>query len=439
MEAWAAPIGSANGSQAFADYRHRVWLRYMFILGCIALTIVVVGYAATVGAYGIGILDTYETIWNHIIGDIQDITLDHIVWNIRLPRIVVGIFTGAALAVAGAVMQSILLNPLADPYTTGVSSGASFGATLAITLGATVAAGRYAIVMNAFLFSLIPTLVIIAVSQMRRASPTVMIMSGIAVMYIFNAFTTLMMLWADPNSLEEVYQWQVGSLSRASWTEIPLVAVIVVIGIIAAQLISGKLNLLATGDENARAMGVDAGRLRIVSMMLVALISAVVVSFTGLIGFVGLVAPHIVRIFIGPDNRYLIPASAAFGALLLVAADVIGRVVITPSVLQVGVVTAFMGGPLFLWLIVRKDSQVWRYHGDKARGRDIRIRERHRPARHRPGPGRARPRVHNRAQRRGEVHAGQVHQQAPGAQGGQGAHRREGRLRDVPQGAGQDS
>jgi len=292
-------------------------------------------------------------------GNVQDTLKDHIIVNLRMPRIIIGVIAGAGLAVAGVVMQSILKNPLADPYTTGVSSGALFGATLAMTMGATMVDGEYAIVINAFIFSMVPTVVIVMVSKMRMSSPTVMIMAGIAVMYIFNALTTVIKLHSDPNALASVYQWQVGSLTMADWSVIPLMAITVAIGLVLMQLMSRKLNVLFTGDENAKAMGINVESLRIFCLITVAIVSAVVVSFTGLIGFVGLVAPHVVRIFIGPDNRYLIPASAIFGALLLVAADLIGRVIIAPATLQVGVITAFLGGPLFLWLIMRRRSNLW--------------------------------------------------------------------------------
>ncbi|MCQ2070771.1 MAG: iron ABC transporter permease [archaeon] len=357
VEAWS--VKQEHVSRTVIDYRKYTLRKWTFIVVCLIVTFMIVGGSVVVGAYNIGFFESYAIIWEHITGNIVNATKDYIVVELRLPRIIMGIIAGAGLAVAGAVMQSILLNPLADPYTTGVSSGASFGATLAITLGMTVANGHYAIVANAFIFSLIPTAMIVLVSRLKHTSPTVMIMAGIAVMYIFNAFTTVLMLWTDPNSLDEVYQWQVGSLSNATWEVLPLMGIVVLFGIISVQILSGKLNVLATGDDSARALGINAARMRTIALVIVAIMSAVVVSFTGLIGFVGLVAPHIVRIFIGPDNRFLIPASAAFGAALLIAADVIGRIVISPSILPVGVITAFMGGPLFLWLVVKKDTQIW--------------------------------------------------------------------------------
>lgn len=351
--------GTEQQEESFQDYRRYVARKWVFMAICVVVTVLVMGLAVTYGTYNIGFLESYQIIWDHINGNIVNTTKDHIIVNLRMPRIVVGIVAGAGLAVAGAVMQSTLMNPLADSYTTGVSSGASFGATLAMTMGMTAASGSHAIVVNAFLFALIPTAMIIATSKMKNASPTTMIMAGIAIMYIFNAFTTVLMLWADESTLAEVYQWQVGTLAGTSWDEVPIMIVVVLVGIIAVQLLSRKLNVLATGDETARALGVDASMMRIILLTLVALMAAAVVSFTGLIGFVGLVTPHIVRIFIGADNRYLIPASALAGSALLVTADLLGRAILSPVVLQVGVVMAFIGGPMFLWLLMRKDSKVW--------------------------------------------------------------------------------
>lgn len=360
IERWNSSDTDKEGSEkAVADYHKYTYKKWIFILVCLVSAFVTSGYAMTVGDFDIGFFESFEILWQHITSNVVNKTYDYVIVKYRLPRIVVGLIAGAGLAVAGATMQSLLKNPLADPYTTGVSSGAGFGASLAIVMGAGVVSGQYAIIANAFIFSLIPTFVIISVAKIKNASPTVMIMAGIAVMYIFNAMTTIVKIWADPNSLAALFRWQVGTLSGASWSEVPIMLAVTVAGFIVLQLLSRRLNVLSTGDDSAKSLGVDAEKLRIVCLVVIALVTAAIVSFTGLIGFVGLVAPHIVRIFIGPDNRYLLPASAMFGAALLVIADLVGRTIIAPTVLQVGVITAFIGGPLFLWLIIKKDSKVW--------------------------------------------------------------------------------
>ena len=356
---WDSPIETEELKESFESYHSYVLRKWIFMIACIVICIVTMGYTLTVGSYNIGFFETYSILWEHITGNVTDAMKDMIIVDYRMPRIIGGIIAGASLAVAGAAMQSTLMNPLADPYTTGVSSGASFGATMAMVLGVSIGSGSLTIVLNAFIFSLVPTAIIVMFARMKASSPTVMIMAGIAVMYIFNAMTTVMMLMADPNDLQAVYEWQVGSLGRMTWDGVPAMVGVTVIGVIIVQFLSKKLNVLAAGDDMANSLGVSANNLRTIIMIVVALMAAAIVSFTGLIGFVGLVVPHVVRLFIGADNRYLIPASATFGAALLILADLVGRVVIAPATLQVGVITAFLGGPMFLWLILRKKSKLW--------------------------------------------------------------------------------
>ena len=351
--------GISKKEYTLGKYRDYVGLKVVFIAVCLILATLIAGYAITVGSYQIGFFESYEIIWNHITCNIVDDTKDLIVWETRLPRVITGIIVGVGLAVAGAVMQSMMKNPLADPYTTGISSGASFGATLAILFSISFIPGTYSTVINAFVFSLIPAGIIFLISGMRRATPTMMILSGIAVMYIFNAFTTVFMLMADPEGLAAVYTWQVGTLGKSQWDYIPVMGVITLVGVVVLQLLSNKINLLSTGDESAKSLGVDADKLRIFCLVIVSLVAASIVSFTGIIGFVGLVCPHVVRVFIGSDNKYLIPASAAFGVVLVLLSDIIGRTLLYPTVLQVGVVTAFLGGPLFLYLLIRSKKEVW--------------------------------------------------------------------------------
>lgn len=360
LEIWGSPLEEDDKSKVVSDYSKYVFRKWMFIVVCIILIFLVVGYALTVGDYPIPFWDCYGTIWNHITGNVTDTLLDSIIFELRIPRILAAILAGVGLAIAGVVMQSTLMNPLADSYTTGVSSGASLGATLGIVFGFQIInIGSYGTVLNAFILSLVPMILIVGISKIKNASPTTMIMGGIAIMYLFNAFTTVFNLMADPDDLQYIYKWSVGSLGFVSGDDIPVIALFVVPISIVLMFMTGKLNALASGDESAKALGIDAEKLRRVCLILVALMTAAIVSFTGLIGFVGLVAPHIVRIFVGADNRYLLPASAVFGALLLLVSDLIGRTIIAPAILQVGVVMAFLGGPLFLWLILRRKSNVW--------------------------------------------------------------------------------
>ncbi|MDO5852823.1 MAG: iron ABC transporter permease [Thermoplasmata archaeon] len=344
------------------DYRKYVARKILFIVLCVVAMVAILGYAATIGSSGISAFDVYRDIWYHFVDPSKvDTTTDWIVFTNRLPRILTGLVAGMSLGVTGAAMQSMLKNPLADPYTTGISSGASFGATLAIVCGFSITSmtGSGGLVITAFVFALIPAAVIILVSSLKSTSAATMILAGIAVMYLFNACTTIIQLSASDASLAAVYRWTIGDLSDSTWTSFYIITGFTVVGSAILMLMSKKLNILITGDKNATALGLNAHKLRIFLLIVVSLMAASVVCYTGIIGFIGIVAPHIVRLFIGSDNRYLIPASAAFGAVLLMIADLISRVIIAPTFLPVGVITAFIGCPMFLYLLIRQRRSMW--------------------------------------------------------------------------------
>ncbi len=345
-----------------ASFDAYLWRKVLFIILCILGAFIAGVYLLTIGDYPIGFVESFTIVIDHITGNIQDPTKDFIIIERRLPMIVMAVVVGVCLAVAGATMQSVMKNPLADPYTTGISSGASFGASLAIISGITVVTGQWGLVVNAFVFSLIPMGVIILVSMMRHTSPTTMILAGIAVMYFFDAITTVIRLHANPDALKEVYNWGVGSLGYANWQNIPVVVFTTTVAVIAMMLLSRTLNVLASGDDSAKSLGVDSDKIRIASLLIVSFATAAIVSFTGTIGFVGLVCPHIARMFIGADNRFLIPASAAFGAMLVIVADIIARSL--ADTLQVGVVLSFIGGPLFLYILMKQRREMWRCNSE---------------------------------------------------------------------------
>ncbi|MDY5679408.1 MAG: iron ABC transporter permease [Candidatus Methanomethylophilaceae archaeon] len=341
------------------SYRRTRARRISFILVCIVACLILSIYSVTIGPYPMTMGDVIDVLWNFITMQPQgDTTIAHIVLNLRLPRIIGGIICGFALAVCGAAMQSMMKNPLADPYTMGISSGAGFGAALAMILGIELIAGG-GIVVNAFVFAVIPAVIILFLSRFRKATPTMMVLCGISLMYLFNALTQLFMLIADPDDMSAVYEWMVGSLDGVSYDELLLVLLVTVIGSLYVQYMANQLNVMGIGDESAQTLGVDVERRRLVILMVITLVAASVVSFTGVIGFVGLVAPHIARTLIGSDNRYLVPASGVVGSLLLVASDILARTIASPVMLPVGVITACVGGPLFMLLILRSTKETW--------------------------------------------------------------------------------
>lgn len=311
------------------------------------------------GSYDISPAEAFGAIWDRIIGNPPaDMTIDHIVINLRLPRILAAIVCGFALAVCGVAMQSMLKNPLADPYTMGISSGASFGAAIALILGIELISGG-GVIVNAFVFALIPSFVILFLSKFRKATPTMMVLCGIAVMYLFNAMTQLFMLIADPDDMSAVYQWTVGSIDGVSFANLALMLPVVLAGSLYIMYAANQLNVMGIGDESAKTLGINVDRKRLVFLIVIALVAAAVVSFTGVIGFIGLVAPHMLRTIVGSDNRYLIPASGVFGALILVVSDIVSRFIADPIILPVGVITSCIGGPLFLYLVMRNSREVW--------------------------------------------------------------------------------
>ena len=261
---------------------------------------------------------------------------------------------GVALGAAGAVMQVVLKNPLADPYMLGISSAAGFGASLAIITGTGILSGQLMIMGNAFFFSLLSSGLILLMSGRKNASPETMVLTGLAMLFFFQAMTTIIQYFGESEAVKAAVFWTVGDLGKADWAKTGVSAPVVLIGTALLFWKAWDLNIMNAGDAGAKSLGVNVKGTRIFTVVVSSLMIACMVSFTGTIGFIGLVAPHIVRMIIGSDNRFLIPSSGLVGAVLLVLADTVARTIISPVILPVGAVTAFMGVPLFLYLIMKK-------------------------------------------------------------------------------------
>lgn len=277
-----------------------------------------------------------------------------IVWDVRLHKVLMGIVAGMGLGAAGAVMQGILKNPLASPFTLGISSAASFGAALAIVLGAGIVAGSWLIIGNAFIFALISALAVYILAKYKGISSETMILAGIAIMYLFSALTSLLQYSGRSEQVHEVVFWMMGSLGRSSWEALVMVTIILVFCLPYLVIKSWDLNALGAGDETAQSLGVDVEQTRVVYMMLASLITASIVCFTGTIGFIDLVSPHITRMAIGGDHRFLLIGSALVGAFLLLGADTLARTILAPVILPVGIMTSFLGIPFFMYLFLRR-------------------------------------------------------------------------------------
>lgn len=350
--------GRTKSDEIKAEYKKFLGRKLLLILFSLVAITLIGAVAATLGAYPITIIEVYSILFRGLF-HYPETTAEIVVWNLRLPRIIMAILAGIGLAIAGTMMQGILRNPLASPFTLGISSAAGFGAALAILTGVGIFVGEYLVIANAFFFSLIPTFVILGFARYKRATPETMILAGIAMSFIFSAAISLLMFFAEPEAVKEAYFWMVGSLGRALWEDIAPVFTILLVCVSLLMWKSWDLNVIGAGDETAQSLGVNVEQSRKSIMITASLLTAGIISFTGTIGFIGLVSPHICRMLIGGDNRFLIPASGVVGAALLLAADTLARTVMAPIILPVGILTSTMGGPLFLYLLLRRTKEFW--------------------------------------------------------------------------------
>jgi len=291
-----------------------------------------------------------------------------IIWNVRMPRIAAGIAAGIALAMAGCVMQNVLRNPLAAPATLGVSQGASFGAALAIvhfgagiqinagTAAAITITNPYTVTIFAFLGGIATTAVILCLSRIAKVTPSVMILAGVALSSLFTGAVALIQYFADDVMIASIVFWTFGSLGRAGWNEIALIFCLGIAAFLFFFFNRWNYNAMESGVHTAKSLGINVDTLIFVSMTAAALIAAVSVAFVGIINFVGLIAPHMARKFVGNDHRFLIPCSALMGAALMLAADLVSRMLLAPAILPIGALTSFLGAPLFLYMIVKKGN-----------------------------------------------------------------------------------
>lgn len=355
MERWAE-LRSLNGRNLTGERQLQVFDRKRKYLGwgLVLLLIASAVLALSQGAFPVSLHDFMGSI---------------VIWNIRLPRILSAFLVGGILGVSGAVMQTVLRNPLASPFTLGISSGAAFGAAIAIVflgsgqLQRTGTAGvlihnPYVVPLFAFIFSLMIVFMILTLIKLRRITPTAMILAGVAISSFFQASTMLIQLFSEDVKVAAVVFWTFGDVGRTNWTEIAILGVGFFIIFSLFLSMRWQFNAMLSGDETAKSLGVDPERLRVRSMVLASFITSLSVSFAGIIAFVGLIAPHLVRLLIGGDHRHLIPYSVLAGSILLILSDTFGRTVISPAIIPVGIITSFVGVPLLLYLLVKEQRYV---------------------------------------------------------------------------------
>ena len=312
---------------------------------------------------------SYETplpeLVRGVFGRAADKSVNTVVRSLRLPRICTALLGGAGLGICGCVLQSVLRNPLASASTLGISQGASFGAAFAIVvLGAGIQSGSstagamsftspVTISVCAFVCSMAVSLVILALSRLRSITPEAMVLAGVALSSLFSGASTLLQYFADDTSLGAVVFWTFGNLGSASWKDLRFISVVFVLSFIYYMYNRWNYNAMEAGYDTAKSLGVDTKKVMVASMAVCSLSAAVAVSFVGIISFVGLIAPHVMRFFVGNDHRFLVPGSAVCGALLLILADALAKLIAPPIILPIGAIMSFIGGPVFLILLFR--------------------------------------------------------------------------------------
>lgn len=349
------------------SYRESRKRKILFIVLTGALSLVLFFFSLFAGSSSY----SFSEMWNGLFGNASG-PVARIMRQIRLPRVVAAYFAGAGLALSGLIMQTTLGNIMASPSTLGVSNAAVFGANLMMILlagGFTSFSGNvnsvfstynpYLISMMAFVFSALSTLAILGLGRIRSFSPSSLVLSGIALGVIWNAGTTLLEYFATDIGLSAMVMWSFGDLSRATWAGDYLLIGTVLAGFVLFFLLSWKYNALLAGETYAESLGVKVKLLRFVSLLYASLITALVVSFYGIIGFVGIICPHVMKRFLGNDHRLLIPASFFSGTVLLVLSDTLSRTIGRGASLPVGAITAMLGAPFFLYILfTTKESQI---------------------------------------------------------------------------------
>jgi iron complex transport system permease protein len=339
-----------------------VFEKTFFMVAILLLIILLIGIIITLGPLDISVVEVYCALLDRFYPNyfnVEKLT-GQVIWNIRFPRIIGGIMAGFGFGICGCVMQAVLKNPLASPFTLGISAGSQFGIALAAVLGVSVLGGPYLLIGNAFVFALLCSVFIIALSAIKGATSETLILAGIAVNYFFSAMSQLFKYFASDEQLRLMTTWGMGDLAAFSWNKFPLILTVFVICIPLLTMKAWDLNLMTVGDETAKSIGVNANSVRIFIMVVSSLVVATIVCFTGTIGFIGLVAPHMARMVIGGDHRFLIPASGILGAFVLVGADGVAMNIIAPTIIPTGIMTSVLGVPFFMYLILKgRRREFW--------------------------------------------------------------------------------
>ncbi|QJC22409.1 FecCD family ABC transporter permease [Arcanobacterium buesumense] len=342
---------------AVVNYRRRAAKKALIILFMVGVAGIAFVIATIVGPFHLTPTEFFHGIFMpHSV----DSTVRIVLWDLRLPSSVMAVLIGAALALAGAHMQTILDNPLAEPFTLGISAAAAFGGAASIVLGWTlINNAQLNLAAIAWLSSLLAVIVVVAASVWRGAGAESMILLGIALVFLFQALLSIMQYQATLEALQQIVFWTLGSLQRANWTANAIIAVTLAVAIPYTVMNSWKLTALRLGDARAAALGINVTRLRVTTLIVSSVLAASAVAFAGIIGFVGLVGPHVARILVGEEHRFFAPASMAAGAFLLTVAHAISITIIPGVAVPVGIITSLVGVPFFILLLLMRRRRMW--------------------------------------------------------------------------------
>jgi iron complex transport system permease protein len=335
----------------------------ILLAACVALGAFMI-LSISIGSASLSFADVLAALLSRFFRTIEVSGFNYnIVWNSRLPRVIMAAVSGIGLSVSGVLMQGITGNPLVSPFTVGISSSAALGASMAILFGVPFLGNRLGstgIILMAFLFALACTLLVFLISRAKRSSPVTLVLAGTALTYFSSAIISVLYFFASEENLKSMVNWTFGSFTGTTWPKVFIVGAVVIACMPFCIKQAWNLNAMtAAGDEVAKGFGVNVSRVRAISLILSVLITATIISFTGVIGFVCLVAPHVTRFIMGGDHRFLLSGACMFGAILTVGSDLIGRVVLSPIILPISIVVSFVGVPLFLYLMLRSQNEYW--------------------------------------------------------------------------------
>ncbi len=340
--------------------------RLLIVFFCVACLLLVMFFAVTLGPAGISVWDSILLIVSEVpfIKDWIDTgrypdTYRVIIYDVRMPRVILASLVGAALAAVGTALQGLFKNPMADPYVIGVSSGAALGASTAIVTGLSVIMGYWALPAAAFCGALLSTWVVYNIARVGNKVPVyTLLLAGVALSAFTGALTSFIMI-LNARELHQIIFWMLGSFAGREWAHVQVAFPVISMGVAALWFFARDLNAMLFGEDTAHHLGIDIEKLKKILLVTAALTVGAAVAVSGTIGFVGLIIPHVVRLLVGPDHRILFPVAALVGAAFMVATDTVARVALAPAEIPVGIITAFFGGPFFIYLLRRKKTGVF--------------------------------------------------------------------------------